>query len=697
MWRIFSDFGLYSICPNDDSEEGGLRRHEDLPKPLDPIEVAGQCRLGVCRKMAVELDATFGIQAVDAVEKSNPELWKDGTGPTALNEHRPTSNQRYGSHMLELESAKVVKEETGPAGLRFINGYFSVAKDEEWDRAILNAKALNKHFVTPPPVNLQPVTEAFILLTILMASANKGECVAFVCDLRHWFHQIKVGTYLSSFFGVHTSATEDRGCGRYYRWLTLPMGWSWSPRICQSIAWSVILWHKQPTSNEDGMAYARRSVRSLKDPPRYVQLRRNDGTFVGFISLTYDNVFLFCVDREIGLAAKSKIMKNFSLANIAVKQSSLRLAMNDPRPDAEAYSLVMKDLSTTGKADEDEDHGGICHLGVQFAAKFIIDEWRIQWRHEPKRTQKWKLYKLALTQPTTRRFIARVCGVILWHLTILLRALCFATSLIEILRKVAVPDRQRWDDVIELSLRERSYLDEELRLATQNEWVTGTLPVPRTAREYIVFSDASKTAMGGVLCSEDGTVRDVWPRPFPKDFQKSHIYLKELGAVIWLIYAYVETLELHDTIITVVVDNSAAYFSLVNRYSANRHACHWLRKLEALLINRNIELDLVLVVSADNPADCPSRGLSTVDPDRLRRGLLAVKYHRDGKRFSSHKTENPLDEGLRHRTPMNNASTSHTEEELDELFLQMLDPLVGMEDSEDPPPWPAMKRVRSTD
>ncbi len=46
---------------------------------------------------------------------------------------------------------------------------------------------------------------------------------------------------------------------------------------------------------------------------------------------------------------------------------------------------------------------------------------------------------------------------------------------------------------------------------------------------------------------------------------------------------------------------------------------------------------------------------------------------------------------------MNNASTSHTEEELDELFLQMLDPLAGMEDSEDPLPWPAMKRVRSTD
>jgi hypothetical protein len=132
-----------------------------------------------------------------------------------------------------------------------------------------------------------------------------------------------------------------------------------------------------------------------------------------------------------------------------------------------------------------------------------------------------------------------------------------------------------------------------------------------------------------------------------------------------------------------------------NRFSANRHACHWLRKLETLLKSRNIELDLVLVVSADNPADCPSRGSSVVDPERLRRGLTAVEYHREGKRFSSEKLEN-LATGLRHKTPKSApkaTSAPHSEEELDELFLQMLDPMPNLED----PPWPAMKRVRRSE
>jgi hypothetical protein len=49
------------------------------------------------------------------------------------------------------------------------------------------------------------------------------------CDLRHWFHQIKVDPELSRIFGLRDNE-------EYWEWATLPMGWSWSPAIAQVLA-----------------------------------------------------------------------------------------------------------------------------------------------------------------------------------------------------------------------------------------------------------------------------------------------------------------------------------------------------------------------------------------------------------------------------------------------------------------------------
>ena len=696
LWRILSEVGIYVICPYDDQVDGvEAGQKHSVPQPLDPIpaDLAGRCRTEVVRRFAVGLHADFGIQAVDFTRDVESILKEK---PLNLTNHRPVS-KKYSGHMDSLQEAKILERLSGQGGVQYLNGYFSVPKDAEYDRSILNAKKLNRYFSTPAPVNLQPITEVFVLVTALMMTvALTGRILAFVCDLRHWFHQIPISGKLSQLFGIHIEE-------QYYRWRTLPMGWSWSPRICQCIAWTLILWAPDASSNIDGLKQARVEARSATDPPRFAWMRDDQGQKIGFVTLTYDNLMIFVTDPVVGVALKKKLWANFKLAHVLVKESSVRVAANGWDPPLElSKSTTVHPLVISNSSGADSF--GVCHLGVQYALKVIGDEWRILWRHEVRRTQKWGQLLEGLRSSATRRFVAKICGVIIWHYTVIQRALCHATRLIDILRLVATSDKSQWDREVSLSVENSSYLRVELERAILNEWTIGTV-AREPVKRLIIFSDASKLRMGGILCDEAGAVLDVWPRRFRNGFEKAHIYLKELGAVIWLIFAYVEAEDMRDTHITIVIDNSAAFFSLMHLYSSNRVACRWLQRLDTLCKERRIELEYVLVGTDDNPADTPSRGENRVDPGRLRRGLLAVRCHREGRRFASapgKKVENVLS-GLRHacgaqvghgsaRSETPGATEMHNEEKLDELFLHLVD----VDENFVEPEWPESKRARDS-
>ena len=202
IWRIFSSIGLYTTCPYD-ADVAAENYGSGKPNDLDPIDVAKDCRLGVVRNMATEMHYVFGINAIKFLDDPTP-LFIPEKEPSTVNNHRPTS-ERYAGHFDTLENCGILKKESGPSGLKFINGYFSVPKDDKVDRAILNGKVMSKIFIVPEPVNLQPISEFFRLLIWLVTAmiAESGQLFGFVLDLRHWFHQIKVGTHLSSFFGLH--------------------------------------------------------------------------------------------------------------------------------------------------------------------------------------------------------------------------------------------------------------------------------------------------------------------------------------------------------------------------------------------------------------------------------------------------------------------------------------------------------------
>lgn len=88
--------------------------------------------------------------------------------------------------------------------------------------------------MSPPPANLIGVNE------FLHECRSMGRCHMLTADIRHWFHLIPIPNRLKVWFGLKLKGDADN-----YVWNTLPMGFSWSPRIAQLFAWATLL-HTEP-------------------------------------------------------------------------------------------------------------------------------------------------------------------------------------------------------------------------------------------------------------------------------------------------------------------------------------------------------------------------------------------------------------------------------------------------------------------
>ena len=108
-----------------------------------------------------------------------------------------------------------------------------------------------------------------------------------------------------------------------------------------------------------------------------------------------------------------------------------------------------------------------------------------------------------------------------------------------------------------------------------------------------------------------------------------------------------------NTVIHLGIDNSAVAFALRHMYSSSSIATQDRRRILEILKENNSVLDIVLLVSEDNPADDPSRGETVLSEERLRRGWQAMMRSIQGSPLRSiihtndaHGVRHPLDGGL---------------------------------------------------
>ena len=147
-----------------------------------------------------------------------------------LNPDRPPPRYRssqncHRRHVAELLASNLCHKKSRSEKERGFAQFFTILKKVDDDdvailRTILDCETANEAFRTAPPVNLCPLHEVLQLF-------SRVECMR-TLDLRHWFHQVKVGDFLSSMFTIAFGSL--RLC-----WDCLPMGWSWAPFIAQAL------------------------------------------------------------------------------------------------------------------------------------------------------------------------------------------------------------------------------------------------------------------------------------------------------------------------------------------------------------------------------------------------------------------------------------------------------------------------------
>jgi len=314
---------------------------------LDPIEVAGTFKYELLGEYA------FTRQAIQLL---NPE------GMAEVPEKSTRTSKEYTKHLNQLVKYGVLEHVQGEPATGS-SRFFAVAKSNGLARTIFNGKYVSGFLEAAPPVNLAP-------WPLLVNTLAERAWVAVQGDVRHYFHQIRVGKQLSKLLTV---ATEE---GHHYRFRVLPMGLSFSPWIAQSLCWSVLL----RTLDNLGMkhnvppeAEFLPSLLIVEEPA----IR---------IFLLYDNILMLCESLDVA-----------------------RKLENTLKAECRALDLHLKELEiiTPNKMRRE----GMKHLGCHFE----YGRHGLLLRRPDATVERWKPFlEGALEEPWTYRRVSRVIGMLMF-------------------------------------------------------------------------------------------------------------------------------------------------------------------------------------------------------------------------------------------------------------------------------------------
>jgi hypothetical protein len=626
MWRIVPNFDYYGdyTCGTPEPNE-----EEDQESELDPIHVAGSASLNWFKKTAAENGLLFARDAVNWLTSSVGDLLiKEKRPPPPRHETRGI----FLPHICQLQHWAVLEQCDAGRILAF-GSYFEVPKSTTGpsgirvSRPILNAGGISRAlFRTPDPVNLPDIRE--VIEKIERMTAANSRLFTWTCDIRHWFHQLTIESHLRKYFGIRIG---DGSGARFWRWKVLPMGWSHSPRICQCLAWTLIL---APRSDGefDGLARARQALAGAVDPPRYVAIRNVDGAEIGFICVTYDNIGVFSTDRNITEVIRRNIMKNFKDANVVLKEERLC-----------GRKMFIGAAKTDGEIPRNPSgYAGPDYLGIQFAVSAIEGRPRLIWRHVPERTQKWlatlETLKTATAQASlSTRSLAKAVGIAVWHGTATRQPLFQLRHALDVLRRIyQINPHVRWSSEIRISEDEGLELQRLVHEAITNAWTIPPAGDWRNSPHTWLFTDASDKKFGVVVAQNPDLFSEhsgLWD----KERAQWHIFLKELAAVVEGL-RYLESKNIGTPArISLVVDNSAAAFCIRNWISTNKVAIGMLQDIHERLTNNGWFMETILVPSEHNAADDPSR-FKAVTSARVRQGIAAAEEINEGRSRRSQRT-----------------------------------------------------------
>ena len=616
-----------------------LRGYDTYGKPevrrqgigaLDEVKCGGNLKIKVIHSLGSNLQWSFVLRYLPVLTSEaevRKILLEEEMKPVTIVQTSP----RYLPHLRKLSQWKIISH-AAKQELLFCSTYFAIAKDAALDRAIFNGKRVSSLFLCPPPVNIAEITTINKMFSELVQPPGiAGQAPAsrkvygFTADFRHFFHQIPVNGFLRRIFGL--SCGEEQFC-----WNTLPMGWSWSPFLAQSVGWLLLCGrhsNEAPLFNEDftgdnGLP----TFLHLKDCP-------------GFAVLYYDNILVVGSDARIIQAIKTRLVRNMAVCG-SLTSERLRSRLTrfyeryDPPKLAQLQAIVdgylgneeklfaqltkkygpeptvtaatpladtIKELTSFGPNDH------VRYLGCEYRFVRKRDRngnlmWSLEWRVLDKSVPHGENWLTA----ATARGVARRIGKSLYRWLLEGRYLIDnprAVQTLGLLKRVSRDGPRNWDADFHCSNEELQLLEDCRLELVQNSWISRSRETPRV----FVISDAS-TSVGYGYCIVNAVTREliaVVSSVWHTGMENMHIfYLEAFSALIGLQHA--RRIFAEDRCFGLITDNTAVAGALRRGYSSSDIMIRWM----ATYGFSSYETEVHTVVSADNHSDALSRLQPTV-------------------------------------------------------------------------------------
>jgi hypothetical protein len=494
---------------------------------------------------------------------------------------------------------------------RVVNGIFTVKKDDDTDRLIIDARFANAWFTKPPKTALPTPAHVVQLRLPEMEQLLIGKA-----DLSNYYHHLQLPEWLRPFLALPSLTAAELGLdnGPSDRLIfpcctTLPMGWSHSVRIAQLIHENILY---EPHGDTPAALRPEDNILHVQHPDIVRPLH----------ALYVDDSIMFGLasDPDETKRQYNRMLAAYASVGLPVKESKC------------IYPDAVRTVTALGMDVNGLD--GTVSISSGRHYKMILATVHLLWKER-----------------VTGHAVSVVVGLWTWNLLLrrpALSALKCCYSFIE---------RHRWSEA-------------ELWPSVRRELITliGLAPLLHTSLRYewyqsVMASDASTMAAGVVATAfVEGLVHQLWPStlsallfcttddlvtdegdhleetggattesPSTTLTLKSDHHWSTIISYPWRKDEHINALELRAVILAVrwvlshpssarkrvmlLVDSAVVYYILRKGRSSSSHLLSVYRRLSSLLLASGLSVTPIWVPSAANPADAPSRLVIMPDAD----------------------------------------------------------------------------------
>ena len=497
---------------------------------------------------------------------------------------------------------------------RAVNGVFTVGKDADADRLIIDAQPANRLFVDSPHVALPNPSHLTQLRVPRGARLQSGKS-----DLSNFYHHLGLPEWMVDYFALPPlTAAELAQLGLpadacFPACLTLPMGFSHAVPLAQGAHLHVVY-----------------SSGALSPSDNILEMRSPDVTADSVKhGIIVDDLFLFSLDHDLATAAFQRVLAAYAAAGFVVKPSKVVLPSDQPLKvigfviglDADNHTSIA--LSSDACQDLAQTTLFFLSRGVATGLQLahIIGRWTwCMLLRRPSLAVLQHAYRYIEVAGRRRFTIWPSVRRELWMLLGLL-PLLHARLDVDLFHNLLASDASEEAAGVVCTRLTPDIGRRVWQLCSSKEHVNLQTILNAAGQRGDTLAADAAAALSQYSSFYSDVLAARWSTIISSPWRVSeHINALELRAVLLALHWLLSYPSSHSSRVYLLVDSTVTLYSLWKGRSSSAPLLLILRRINALLLASGISLLTGWLPSAVNPADAPSRPrpLPPPLPDPLR-------------------------------------------------------------------------------